>query len=79
MAAIGGASLGVLTGYTLLDQATGESKAISEILEGGAGTPGPAGLGISTITSSQSGSTVTLTFKMTDDSEQTATFTIPSA
>lgn len=43
MAAIGGASLGVLTGYQIMDQATGESKTISELFAGGGGTPGPKG------------------------------------
>lgn len=43
MAAIGGASLGVLTGYQIMDQATGESKTISELFEGGGGTQGPKG------------------------------------
>lgn len=42
MAAIGGASLGVLTGYQIMDQATGESKTISELFAGG-GTAGPKG------------------------------------
>lgn len=43
MAAIGGASLGVLTGYQIMDQATGESKTITELFAGGGGTPGPKG------------------------------------
>lgn len=43
MAAIGGASLGVLTGYQIMDQATGESKTISELFAGGGGTQGPKG------------------------------------
>lgn len=43
MAAIGGFNSGLLTGYSILDQKTGEVKSISEIFEGGAGTPGPKG------------------------------------
>lgn len=43
MAAIGGASLGVLTGYQIMDQATGEVKTLTELFEGGGGTPGPKG------------------------------------
>lgn len=43
MAAIGGFNSGILTGYSILDQKTGEVKPISEIFEGGAGTPGPKG------------------------------------
>nr|DAM41411.1 MAG TPA: nucleoid-associated protein [Caudoviricetes sp.] len=43
MAAIGGFNLGTLTGYQIMDQATGESKTISELFAGGGGTPGPKG------------------------------------
>lgn len=43
MAAIGGASLGVLTGYQIMDQSTGEVKTLTELFEGGGGTAGPKG------------------------------------
>lgn len=43
MAAIGGVSLGTLTGYQIMDQATGEIKTLTELFEGGGGTPGPKG------------------------------------
>jgi|AGFS01.1.fsa_nt_gi Collagen triple helix repeat (20 copies). len=45
MAAIGGASLGTLTGYQIMNQETGEVKTLTELFEGGggAGTPGPKG------------------------------------
>lgn len=94
MAAIGGASLGVLTGYQIMDQATGESKTISELFAGGGGTPGPkgdkgdkgdtgatgpAGVGITNITAARSGDTVTLTFTMSDSTTKTASFDLPPA
>lgn len=43
MSAIGGFNLGTLTGYQILNQETGEVKTLTEIFEGGAGTPGPKG------------------------------------
>lgn len=44
MSAIGGASLGLITGYAIMDQETGEVKSISELIEGGgAGPAGPQG------------------------------------
>lgn len=44
MAGIGGTSLGLITGYAIMDQETGEVKSISEVFAGGgAGTPGPKG------------------------------------
>jgi len=43
MAAIGGASMGLITGYGLVDQETGEIKTFKELFEGGTGTPGPKG------------------------------------
>lgn len=43
MAAVAGTSMGLITGYAILDQNSGEIKTISEIFEGGAGTPGPKG------------------------------------
>lgn len=43
MSAIGGFNSGILTGYSMLDQKTGEVKTLSEIFEGGAGEPGPKG------------------------------------
>lgn len=43
MAAIGGFNLGTLTGYQIMDQATGETKTLSELFAGGGGTPGPKG------------------------------------
>lgn len=97
MAAIGGASLGVLTGYTIIDQSTGETKTISELFEGGTGTPGPKGdkgdtgatgpagpagedgVGITNISASRTGDTVTLTFTMSDSSTKTASFDLPPA
>lgn len=43
MAAIGGASLGLVTGYAIMDQETGQVKTISELFEGGVNT-GPNSL-----------------------------------
>lgn len=43
MAAIGGFNSGLITGHSIVDQKTGEVKTLSEIFEGGAGTPGPKG------------------------------------
>lgn len=44
MAAIGGSSLGRVTAFEIMDQATGEVKSVSELFEGGgSGTPGPQG------------------------------------
>lgn len=43
MAAIGGVSLGTLTGYQIMDQATGETKTLTDLFAGGGGTPGPKG------------------------------------
>lgn len=43
MAAIGGASMGLITGYGLVDQETGEIKTFKDLFEGGTGTPGPKG------------------------------------
>lgn len=43
MSAIGGFNLGTLTGYQIMNQETGEVKTLTEIFEGGAGTPGPKG------------------------------------
>lgn len=43
MAAIGGVSLGTLTGYQILNQETGEIKSLTELFEGGGGTAGPKG------------------------------------
>lgn len=43
MAAIGGVSLGTLTGYQIMDQSTGEVKSLTELFAGGGGTPGPKG------------------------------------
>ncbi|QYC52518.1 hypothetical protein [Salmonella phage SSBI34] len=43
MSAIGGTSLGLITGYAIMDQSTGETKTISELLNGGGGAPGPQG------------------------------------
>lgn len=43
MAAIGGFNLGTLTGYQIMDQSTGETKTLTELFEGGGGTPGPKG------------------------------------
>lgn len=40
MAAIGGASLGTLTGYQIMDQATGETKTLTELFEGSGGGGG---------------------------------------
>ena len=43
MSAIGGFNSGILTGYKIINQATGEVKTLSDIFEGGAGTAGPKG------------------------------------
>lgn len=43
MAAIGGFNLGTLTGYQIMNQETGEVKSLTELFEGGGGTPGPKG------------------------------------
>lgn len=43
MAGIGGTSLGLITGYAIMDQETGEVKSLSELFAGGSGTPGPKG------------------------------------
>lgn len=44
MSAIGGSSLGLITGYAIMDQETGEVKSISELIAGGgAGPAGPQG------------------------------------
>lgn len=43
MAAIGGVSLGTLTGYQILNQETGEIKSLTELFEGGGGAAGPKG------------------------------------
>ncbi|AKY04017.1 hypothetical protein ADU18_0117 [Cronobacter phage PBES 02] len=82
MAAIGGASLGVLTGYQIMDQATGESKTISELFAGpagAAGADGEDGVGITDIAAARSGDTVTLTFTMSDSTTKTASFDLPAA
>lgn len=82
MAAIGGNSLGLVTGYAILDQETGEIKTISELftgVTGETGPQGPAGVGITSIAAARSGDTVTLTFTMTDASTKTASFDLPAA
>lgn len=121
MAAIGGFNLGTLTAYQILNQETGEVKSLTDIFEGGTGTPGPKGdkgdtgetgpagpagpagpkgdkgdpgstgpagtagsdgedgVGITEITASRSGDTVTLTFTMSDTTTQTASFDLPPA
>ncbi len=46
---------------------------------GDKGDPGKDGVGIKTITASQEGGVVTLTIEMTDGTQQTPSFTLPSA
>ena len=43
MAAIGGNSLGLITGYAILDQESGDIKTIKDLFSTAGGTPGPKG------------------------------------
>lgn len=88
MAGIGGTSLGLITGYAIMDQETGEVKSLSELFAGGSGTPGPKGdkgeagpqgLGIKSIAAARTDNTVTLTFTMDDNTTKTASFDLPAA
>lgn len=47
--------------------------------KGDAGTAGAAGLGIKSIAAAQAAGVVTLTFTMSDNTTQTATYTLPTA
>ena len=109
MAAIGGASLGRVTAFEIMDQSTGEVKSVSDLFAGGgAGTPGPAGpkgdkgdpgpagpkgdkgdkgdagsagaagRGITSISASAAGTTVTLTFHMSDSTTEEVSYNIAS-
>lgn len=100
MAAIGGTNLGMVTGYALMDQVSGEIKTFTELFAGGAGqkgdkgdkgekgdtgaagaagAKGAAGNGVTAIAAARSGNTVTLTFTLSDNTTQTASFDIPAS
>lgn len=82
--ALTGDRFGVVQGFALLDIGTGKMTKFSDL---GAGTPGPkgdagtagaAGRGIKTISASVSGTTVTLTFEMSDSTQETVSYNIAS-
>lgn len=88
MAAIGGTNLGMVTGYALMDQVSGEIKTFTELFAGGVGQKGEkgdkgdtgaAGNGVTAIAAARSGNTVTLTFTLSDNTTQTASFDIPAS